>query len=777
QWIKAHAPVLCCLLMLYAVGAGYRLFLFQQLSNYHPQSDIGFFWTENALQYHYAHEVAEGQFPPRVDPLFEHPEGLETHKQLTMMMEYVHGGLYLMFGGSQAFHSFLIVCICFTSMLVLFPVYGIAREVTGQAWPGVYAAALYTVAMPGFARILGSYGREHFALPLIFGGLWALLRSMTAGRRSHWFALTAGVFFSLALASWHFARFAIGLMLVLYLFVLFMRRASPAPAPPAETGARLRFSLLALLLPILFTALVHPALRHRLLHAGGDTHVWSLFAAKLIHLGQKPALPSELSFETRFLWVEAFNAPDLNTWLYGYGMIPLLALVGVVRLLRKRPVSPSVLLTLALALVFFILFLLVQRMHGFLIVFLCVLAAPLLADLDVRSRIGTVSFFMAFGGLIFEGHKFYHYGKPVPYKQWVDRTFPPPAVEEIPDWQFNTITLVDWLQAVTQTTDGILARYSLSPVIAAYAHRPVVLHSKAENPVLRQRIQDYYNALFSSEEAFATFCRANEVSYVVVDAATVLMRGPDSERYLVDQLQLSVDSCAYRLQFQPDALHQFAPVFQNPRYRVYAFLEAVTPPAYVPSYQRLFDARAFGAQAGETFVEEGRGQVYRDLRRAVGLQQEAQVLMRHKQLARALPLFTQALKLNAGLPGLASDAAQAHFLAGHRPYAHLLVDGELKQHPSLIRPYDIKARMLIDEGKTAEARAVLEAGLNVRPESFLLKQLLEKMIRQTGLSVPPPDSVGLSRGMDTPVRLLELSNFLRSGNPPKNDLFRSGFGR
>ncbi|MFT7513084.1 MAG: hypothetical protein ACI9QL_002292 [Candidatus Omnitrophota bacterium] len=727
SWFKIHAPVLCCLLILYAVGAGFRLFQFQQLPNYHPQSDIGLFWSENALQYHYAREVAEGRTPPRIDPLFEHPEGLETRKQLTMMMEYVHGGLYRIFGGGQAFHSFLTVCICFTSMLLLFPVYGIARELTGQAWPGVYAAALYTVAMPGFARILGSYGREHFALPLIFGGLWALLRSMTAERRSHWFALTAGIFFSLALASWHFARFAIGLMLVLYVLVRFMRCPSRMSAPSADTRTRLRFSLLAILLPILLTALVHPALRHRLQHTGGDTHVWSLFASKLIHLWQKPTLPSELSFETRFLWIEAFNAPDLNTWLYGYGMIPLLTLAGVVLLLRKRPLSRSVVLSLALTVVFFVLFLLIQRLHGFLIVFLCVLAAPLLADLNVRSRLGTVCFFMAFGGLIFEGQKFYHYGNPEPYKQWVDRTFPRPVFEEIPDWQFNTITLVDWLQAATQTTDGILARYSLSPVIATYAHRPVVLHSKAENPVLRQRIHDYYDALFSSEEAFATFCRANEVSYVVVDAATVLMRGPDSERYLADQLQLSVDSYAYRLQFQPDALDQFAPVFQNPRYRVYAFLEAVTPLAYVPSYQRLFDARAFGAQAGETFIEEGRVQVYRDLRRAVGLQQEAQVLMRHKQLARALPLFTQALELNAGLPGLASDAAQAHFLAGHRPYAHRLVDSELKQHPSLIRPYEIKARMLVDGGKAAEARAVLEAGLNVRPESFGLKQLLEQL--------------------------------------------------
>jgi tetratricopeptide (TPR) repeat protein len=728
HWFKTHGPVVLCLLVIYAAGAGYRIGLFKQLPNYHPGSDVGFFWTENALQYHYAQEIAEGRAPPRIDPLFEHPHGLDTRRDLTMMMEHLHGGLYRLFGGDRPFHVFLIACICLSTMLVVFPVYGMARELTGHPWAAVYAAALYTVSMPGFARILGSYGREHFTLPLVFAGLWALMRSMRSDRHARTFALAAGLFFSLSLASWHFARFAVGLMLVLYLLVLLL----PAKAGPAASQAEAKPSrrgLLFLFLPILLVFLVDPALRHRLLNPGGDTHVWSLFWSKLIHFGQKPAMPSELPFETRFLWVEAFNRPDLNTWIYGYGLIPLLALVGAFCILRHRPLHRPAILFLLLGGVFLSLFLLVQRMHGFLIVFLCVLSAALLADFGARRRLGTLCFYLAFAGLAFQAHTFYHYGQPQPFKQWVDRTFPPVADERVPDWHFNTLTLVDWLKAFTREDDGILSSYSLGPVIAAYAHRPVVLHSKAENPDLRHRIRTYYEALFSSEEAFASFCRSNEVSYVVTDAQTVLMLGPDSDRYLVDQLALRVDSAAYRMQFRPASLAHFVPVFQNPRYRVYAFREAVSGDPYEPSYQCLFDAGAFGEQVGDTFIEDRREQVFKRLRRAVRLQRQGEAYMRQQQLSRAMPLLNEALELNAGLPGLASTVAQLHFLDGNRAYALQLIDRALKEYPALVLPYEIKARMLGDLGRFGEARAVVEAGLQVRPDAVALQRLSEQLNR------------------------------------------------
>lgn len=722
---KTGTYVGICLLAIYLLGSWHRVEVFKTFTGYHPSSDVGFFWSENALQYHYARELAEGRKVPAVDPLFEHPAGLKTREHLTIAMEYVDAFLYRIFGGDGPFHGFLMVCICYTTMLIIFPVFGIARQLSGQPWPGVYAAALYAVAMPGFARIMGSYGREHFALPLIFAGVWALLAAMQNRSRSEWLALISGVFFALALMSWHFSRFSVLLIVGVAFAVWLLRNRSDFK--------RIGLHGVIVAAPMIVVTLLHPALRYRLFHVGGDTHVWSLLWAKLVHWGRKPSEPSELAMETRFLWIEAFNSPDMHTWIYGYGWIPLFALIGCLLLWRRKKITDVVLTWMILTGCFLVLYLMIQRMHGFLIVMLCVLSAPMLTNFLRGGRVASCCFYLALAGLWMEGQKFYHYGEPTTFKKWADSRFPQPVSETIPDWQFNTIQLMDFLKREVDPGmgEGILARYALSPVIVAHANRPVILHSKAENPKLRETIYAYYQTLFGPAEDFWKFCREHDARWLVVDAETVLMQGPDSERFLADQVRLDKSTCAYQLHFEPENLTSyFTPVFQGARYRVYRVHDVkleTTPASFQFTEPLLFNEANFGVQTTETFEETRRDQVFTSLKRAVGLEVEGRGLLRRGQFKAAASVLNKAVEINIGAIGLRMEAAKANFKAGNRRLAFQQMDDEIKAYPARAAGYEIKARMLADERRFAEAMQLVENGLAVDPESMTLLQLRQQL--------------------------------------------------
>ena len=91
-----------------------------------------------------------------------------------------------------------------------------------------------------------------------------------------------------------------------------------------------------------------------------------------------------------------------------------------------------------------------------------------------------------------------------------------------------------------------------------------------------------------------------------------------------------------------------------------------------------------------------------------------------------MPLLSEALELNDGLPGLTSNVAQVQFLNGNRAYALQLIDRALKEYPALVLPYEIKARMLGDLGRTSRFGA-LEKQMELGKTNVDAKTVTEEM--------------------------------------------------
>ncbi|MCC2671149.1 MAG: hypothetical protein K0Q72_3620 [Armatimonadetes bacterium] len=210
RWLPLLLVVVCFLL-----AGVLRLYHFRSLPDFNPVDDTAIFTTEDALQYRYARMVAEARPIPSVDPGLHHPEGFNVRDNLTTLVEGVEGRLYRLAGGGQPLHVFLITVVCFVTSLGVFAAYGAATALWRSRRSGVFAAALYAVAVPTYARIIGGYGTEHFALPLLFFGVWLLLAALETPeeRRAGLIALASGGCFALALSAWHLSRFLFSLVL------------------------------------------------------------------------------------------------------------------------------------------------------------------------------------------------------------------------------------------------------------------------------------------------------------------------------------------------------------------------------------------------------------------------------------------------------------------------------------------------------------------------------------------------------------------------------------
>src|SRR5690606_10978178 len=101
-------------------------------------------------------------------------------------------------------------------------------------------------------------------------------------------------------------------------------------------------------------------------------------------------------------------------------------------------------------------------------------------------------------------------------RSWIDRTLQSHLkVDRDPVLSTfgNQTDLIDWIKTQTQKDEAVLAPIGLSPVILAYTGRPIVLHSKFESKILRDKFENFVMSLFSSEDQFLEFYKQSEASY------------------------------------------------------------------------------------------------------------------------------------------------------------------------------------------------------------------------------------------------------------------------
>ena len=96
------------LLSLCAGAVGYKIYLLNKLPFFDPDDGEAFFWTESAFHFRHFLMVAEGKKIPSTDHEIQYPEGLDTVRYVTPVMEKVSGMLYRLFCSGVPAQLFLV---------------------------------------------------------------------------------------------------------------------------------------------------------------------------------------------------------------------------------------------------------------------------------------------------------------------------------------------------------------------------------------------------------------------------------------------------------------------------------------------------------------------------------------------------------------------------------------------------------------------------------------------------------------------------------------------
>ncbi len=608
--------------LLFVIMSGVKFATLQTLENFDPHDGTGLFWTENAFHYRYARMVAEGKGIPEVDVHMQYPEGMHVRRDEMPMMERFVGMAYR--HGSpreMPFHVFLLMLVCLYSSLIIFPAYLLAARAWRSAGAGLVTAAFYALSFSFIGPVvLGSFVRQDFALPFLFLGTYFFIGGLEEEGWRTWLAAALTAF---AFASWHLAQFYYLVLLVgvtgAY-FICTEQRDALARAVLIMTGVLLGVSFFVLPLrsgglPVSTAMLLgyallitHYGLKWKkgaitektraglfvaalvLLgglvtlmfggHVARYSHVYALMLDKIRFLGIKPADPALLSFESRVMWTSSFLSPSFEVmarWMGGAWIAAGIAVFGSVRSMWKaRTIVVTHALILWMAVVFVALFAMIHRMDIFAGFFVAVLAGGVFPSRGPRQK-EWIKLGMIAALLLLSYHnitRMYIIGGS-------------PSVERIKP-------LLEEIERNTGPGDVILARFPLSPVICAYTDRPVVIHSKFENRRVREKIREFYEALYDDEEAFHRFCRQYDIQYFVYEPMMLLDLSTESMRYIADRLDLPDHAVAVRMHLLPESLTLFFPVYQSPYHRVFRVLERPRPPGPVP-VERLpvYDSRRF----------------------------------------------------------------------------------------------------------------------------------------------------------------------------------------
>ena len=614
-----------CLLFYYMSAAKYSTV--RRVPLFSPTNDAGLFWTESAFHYHYAKLAASDAGIPAIDERMQFPEGMHVFRDETPMMERFAGFCYRNLGGAKIpFHVFLLLLACFYSSAIIFPAFFLSAYLWRNALAGVVTSLFYLFTYSFIGNVvLGGYVRQDFALPFLFLATFFLLAGMDTGRRG--LQAVAAVLFVFSFASWHMAQFYFAVLMAGVVVLYFLRAESRpnivralavvlavlVPASFCFESLRSAFFPLSLAMLAGYALLVqHFALRSVNLstwkraaafvlllaaftgvaamvsggHYARYSHAYQLILDKIRFFGVKPNDPSLLGFESRTMWTSSFRSPSLLVFAGWLGMAWLAGIAGAVvmarRVIRERRIQPSVFLAGWMAAAFVALFALIWRMDVFAAFFVAVLAGAAVPQ-DVRTDKRLVLLVLLLGMVWVDYRK---------AKSFTLFSAAPPAAQYQP--------VLQYIRENTGTNDVVLALFQFSPVICAYTERPVVVHSKFENLQVREKVKEFYAALFERESVFYEFCRKYGVSYFVYEPSMLYDRSKESIRYMSNRLVIGMDSTAFLMNYGPSRLRHFQIVFQTPLYRIYRVLPKGQEPGpgifpLLPVYDdRLCDVHGLG---------------------------------------------------------------------------------------------------------------------------------------------------------------------------------------
>lgn len=369
------------------------------------------------------------------------------------------------------------------------------------------------------------------------------------------------------------------------------------------------------------------------LFAGNYSHFGELLVAKLVHLNQKPLDPGRLTYIQRIMWTPALNS---STWGLTKHFFPLFLWMGlgvavyqVVKMVTSpRFTFPHVLAYFWITLGAYVLFF---RMHVYLVVFVAWMIGYLWAWFgQQRGLLQAVTGVLLVGTLAWEAYRlsvipsvYQNMSKEklaqIPQylsllqqqanltreqtglaKLEADRALNMPSAT----WGtrallqadfrldmsrtegfrgFSVVVedvnikaqrdLVQWLRE-NSDQQPVLAPFTISGPILAYAGNPILLHPKFETPGIRERVRQFAEHLFlKSELELRNWAVELGAVYLVVPREEFGDSDPTLRlRYMVDAMVPPDHAAARVFEFRSDDTEWSRKVHENEKYMVFKFI-------------------------------------------------------------------------------------------------------------------------------------------------------------------------------------------------------------
>lgn len=688
-----------------------------------------FFWTESAMHFYLTEKVVNGESLSGVDKIAQFPEGVEILKDFTVGMPLVVGTAYKFMSLGMPLDVFILYFQAFFSALSVVAVFLLAQLIFSSPQAGFVSGFTYAIATAASARSSGAFLHEDFAFPLLlFSFLFFYLGIL---KNSQWRVVLSATLMGFSLLSWHLSQFfllvfAIVIWIghikvgplrakVLYSFVTVLLAfalafpllradgifVSPAFAllialcvfryldkKPVKVRAILAGSIFAVLLACYF-----------FLGFGEQSHVFKIALAKIFSGLVKPSSPDRLDFETRAVWIEDDNSPDLFFLLYYTSLFIPIAAITWIHIFRRRQWTQPQVFVLCMSLVFLVMFLLVRRMLTTEIIFLSLLIGGFVNIPRKHKALVVIPIFLL---ALVEGEKTWGFNGRSVVERFLKRN-----VQTERDPVLSTLgtqwDLLAWVKTQTQKDDPILAPIGLSPVLLAYAHRPIVLHSKFESKSLRDKFERFATALFSSEERFLEFFKQSGARYFIYDAKVAIFEGKDSFRYMANKLHLKKDESAYLFHFRPQQLQHFELVYQNQSYRVFRLKEGGKSPEIFA--QPIYNEEYLSSKPLST--------IFSELKRSHEKMQLGLALLKGDGVEKAIEIF---LSLRAwGVLEINSYLCYAHALIGRVEEAKSYCATELHYFPHSVSGRFHLGLLYDHLGDVATAQKYYQMTLDVDP--------------------------------------------------------------
>ncbi len=686
------------------------------------------FVAEGAAHLRYTEMIANGQAVPALDYSAQFPEGLSVYRDTSIAMEYLYGIVYRIPSGANVdIVRFIRFFTAFFFSLAIFPVAALSAGLWRSRRAGILSAALFAVVIPLVARSSGfEFVRENVTFPLLIFHVYFLVSACSSKRWRD--ACLCGFFAALALCSWQGTQFYLVPLLafllvrrviavidtgerrltwMLILFSLgtgvavpFLRGAGYLLSLPVglsaawiaadlvsalhprgdedRSGGRMRLArmtaaaagLACILLPALLTKG----------HFTSYSHFFRLVLYKLRYI-YKPEDPGLLPFDVRAFWVGPFHSPD-PLHFFVFALPAIFVLTGPVdRLIRRsRAGEFQALFVLTFLIVFFVLFLLMQRLLPLFGLFAVVAGggnavpgAPA-AGRRVAVRWGMAVTFLVLGVSLLQD--FAWEGRSDIWRR-AARALKIPRREKFVVYPYARDVegaLLDWIRKNTPENSVILTLHYLSPQILTYTRRTTNLNDFFESAHLRRKTERFLTALYASEDRLYAFCREQASDYLLLSNAVACDPTSDSPLYQAGQTGIQRKSAAYRLMFEPHLLAAFDLVYENEMYRVFKVAQSTSGRKW-PRSPLFYEAELLWRFDGDI------RSFYNAVMRVYALTAKGHSLLRSGREREAERVFVDALRVYYFYPGwrILADlyrssgrfeelAALSEFAYSHDPY-------------------------------------------------------------------------------------------------------------